>query len=166
MTKLKQIFFILWISIIFVGLVGCTSSNVEPRKLNNKNDKQIVFASIYENYFKSKHPYTQVVDKKEFDLNQDNQKELIIAYIDREKNTRSNIAIVSPTEGTALIDLAHNDLNYHFIEPPFLEARKPNVIIVPLMNEKTGEIIEFEIEVSKNLKKKMTNFKISSKLKQ
>jgi hypothetical protein len=172
--KLLLIIFIITIIItISITFTGCNSSEKREIIGNNSSEEvkendfslndDVSLIKEYENRFKEYLPNMEIVAKEMADLDNDNEEDMVIIYVDPSETTRSNICFITKYGANAL-DFSSNEFSFVFANDAeslkILES--PIRVCVILREINTNDIYEYHVIMETDKDMKLTNFKVEN----
>lgn len=160
------IIFIITITITII-FTGCGSS--EKREITENNSSEEVkeddssLIIEYENRFKEYLPNMEILAKEMADLDNDNEEDMVIIYVDPAETTRSNICFITKY-GSHGLDFSSDEFGAVFANDA--ESLKilenPTRVCVFLREINTNDIYEYHITMETDKDINLTNFIIEN----
>lgn len=152
---------------------GCHSSekreiteNNSSEEVKDDNSTLVDDASLiieYENRFKEYLPNMEIIAKEMADLDNDNEKDMVIIYRDPAKITRSNICFITKY-GAHGLDFSSDEFSFVFAndDKSLKILENPTRACVLLREINTNDIYEYHITMETDRDIKLTNFIIEN----
>lgn len=124
--------------------------------------QELIFLKLFHENF----PKAEIVGKIMSDLNNDNEKDLIVIYnnvVSPTKTTRTNICFITKDSINGL-DLVNGDTNFYFENGSnsLKMLKNPTRASVIFYDEKDKKKIDFQVTFTQNIKLNQTNLKIET----